>query len=47
MPSKKRKVKQVLYLRLEQVQKLKRLAKKQDVPMSQLLRDAVDKFLKK
>jgi len=47
MPSKKKKVKQVLYLRLEQVQKLKKLAKKQDVPMSQLLRDAVDKFLKK
>jgi len=47
MPSKKRKVKQVLYLRLEQVQKLKKLAKKQDVPMSQLLRDAVDEFLKK
>jgi ribbon-helix-helix protein len=47
MPSKKRKVKQVLYLRFEQVQKLKKRAKQQDVPMSQLLRDAVDEFLKK
>jgi len=47
MPSKKTKVKQVLYLRLEQVQKLKKLAKQRDVPMSQLLRDAVDEFLKK
>jgi len=47
MPSKKKKIKQVLYLRLEQVQKLKKLAKQQDVPMSKLLRDAVDEFLKK
>jgi len=47
MPSRKKKVKQVLYLRLEQVQKLKKRAKQQDVPMSKLLRDAVDEFLKK
>jgi len=46
MPSRKKKVKQVLYLYEEQVKRLRKMAEKLDKPMSRLIRQAVAEFLK-
>ncbi len=47
MSPRKKKVKQVLYLYAEQVRELKKQADRLDEPMSKLIRQAVDEFLKK
>jgi hypothetical protein len=46
MPSKRRKVKVLMYLYEDQYRKLKRLGKNLDEPVSKLVRRLVDKFLK-
>jgi len=47
VPTRKKKVKQMLYLYAEQVQALKKMAERLDEPMSKLIRQAVGEFLKK
>jgi Ribbon-helix-helix domain len=45
MPRKK-KIKSVLYLYEEQMKALRKIAEKADVPVSKLIRDAVDLYLR-
>ena len=46
MPPRKKKVKAVLYLYESQVKALKKIAEKLDEPVSKLIRQAIDNFLK-
>jgi len=44
--TRKKKTKAVLYLYEEQIRALKKKAEQQDAPMSKLIRDAIDLYLK-